>query len=570
MATVSTPLLPNQPLFYDWVPKGLGIFMLALLLFPIMLLNGAYSSNATEMVAGLGVLAEHIMYASFVSAVGMMMAAPYIMSVSRAFGPRRIYIISLSAMLVLSLLCGYSRSILFLAICNFLLGIFRGFALFNTVFCILNQVTGADPIKMMVTPIDATPEEVKQRNKGRSLLQCVAFCGFLIINQLGAYWTTKIAYEFKWQYSYWFMAVFVLVGLLLVLCIMRPNHSRRREWRNIEWPPFTQWISISVFFLSLTYVFVYGKTYDWLDDNRIALTIGLGLISFGIFIMQMANGERLINPKIFKVKSVQVALVFFMLLMMFNASSALNAAYMGIAIRMDSVKSAIIGNWQILGFLIAMVINFIMLKRDVHSRWFFALGLSFMTSSVIYMYFHYQTMTTYESMILPTVLRAIGMYMIYGYCSSYGRNDIDDRNSYGRKDIDSGKQFCSWIFVMLIFRGVLGPVGGSVIYSNAIYHRSQNHIVHFTQESDKSNSTVSLKFETAHKMAMAQGKSYEEATQIASASIKGAIQQQAILVTLKEITGYTIYAGIIFILLALFFPYEKKGPDLLMTAYHKN
>lgn len=182
-----------------------------------------------------------------------------------------------------------------------------------------------------------------------------------------------------------------------------------------------------------------------------------------------------------------------------------------------------------------------------------------MTLSFVYMYFHYQTMTTCESMILPTVLRAIGMYMIYGYCSSFGRNDLD-----------AGTQFCSWIFVMLIFRGVLGPVGGSAIYSNAIYHRSQNHIVHFTQESDKSNSTVSLKFETAHKMAMAQGKSYEEATQIASASIKGAIQQQAILVTLKEITGYTIYAGIIFILLALFFPYEKRGPDLLMTAYHKN
>ncbi|MBE6273893.1 MAG: MFS transporter [Bacteroides sp.] len=556
MATDIAPLLPNQPLLYDWVPKGLGILILALLLFPIMLLNGAYSSNAAEMVAGLGVLSEHIMYATFVSSIGMMMAAPYIMSVSRAFGPRRIYIIGLSAMLLLSLLCGYSHSILLLTVCNFLTGVVRGFVLFNTVFCILKQITGVDPLVTMVIPPDATPEETREKNKGRSLLQCVAFCGFVTINQLGAYWTTKIAYEFRWQYSYWFMAIFVLVGLLSVLCIMRPNHSRKREWKHIEWPPFVQWISVSLFFLSLTYVFVYGKTYDWLDDNRIVLAVGLGLISLGTFVVQMSSGKRLIDPRIFEAKSVRVVIVFFTLLMVLNASSALNAAYMGIAIKMDSVKSAVVGNWQILGFFIAMVINFIMLKRDVHSRWFIVGGLSFMTSSVIYMYFHYQSMATYESMILPTVLRATGMYMIYGYCSSYGRNDID-----------AGKQFCSWIFVMLIFRGVVGPASGAAIYNNAIYHRSQNHIVHFMQESDKSNSLVSLEFENTHRRAMMQGKSYEEATQMASTTLKGAIQRQAMLVTLKEITGYTIYAGMVFILLALFYPYEKRGADIPATPH---
>ena len=63
---------------------------------------------------------------------------------------------------------------------------------------------------------------------------------------------------------------------------------------------------------------------------------------------------------------------------------------------------------------------------------------------------------------------------------------------------------------------------------------------------------------------MMQGKSYEESSQIAAMNSRGSIQQQAMLVTLKEVTGWTIYGGVACIVLALVFPYNgvrKKGME---------
>lgn len=56
----------NYP-FYDWVPKPLGIIILIMLFCPIMFINGAYTINSGEMSSGLGIISEHIQYASYAS-----------------------------------------------------------------------------------------------------------------------------------------------------------------------------------------------------------------------------------------------------------------------------------------------------------------------------------------------------------------------------------------------------------------------------------------------------------------------------------------------------------------------
>ena len=155
-------------------------------------------------------------------------------------------------------------------------------------------------------------------------------------------------------------------------------------------------------------------------------------------------------------------------------------------------------------------------------------------------------------MILPTVLRGAGMWMIYAYCGCMGMNDLD-----------AGKQLGSWVFIMLMFRAVLGPVGGSSLYSNAVYQRSQNHIERYAQDMDVSNSAAASSFQRTQMGMVMQGKSYVEATQMASMSAKGSVQLQATLVALKEISGWTIYGGIAVIIFALIFPYEGRRKRLL-------
>ena len=544
--TVGPVNMERPTLFYDWVPKWLGGLMFFFIFVPTMFLNGAYSSNATDMVGGLGILSEHVMFATFAAAIGLVIAGPYVLPVLKSFGARRIYITGFSIMLLLNIICGYTESVTMLALCSFLMGVVRVFVMLNTIFSLIKHFAGIDPMSMLSSAADATPEQIAKKNQGRAMLQSITFFIFLTLGQVGSYLTSKIAYEYRWQYAHWYVAIYVLFAMLLVLFLMPPSHTRDKS--KIEWPPLSQAITAAIFFFAVTFILVYGKTYDWFDDWRISLSGGIALVSAGAFILQHCFAKhRLIDPKAFTAPSVRMSIVFFTLVMLLNSSSALSSVFMGMAMKLDSVQTAAIGNWQIAGFFLAMLINIAMIKKAVHSRWVIACGFTFITVSTIYMYFLYQSMATYEMMILPTVLRGAGMWMIYAYCGCMGLNDLN-----------AGKQLGSWIFIMLMFRAVLGPVGGATLYSNGVYHRSQNYIERFAQNLDSSDSETAASFKRIQMGMVMQGKSYEEATQMASISSKGGVQSQATLVALKEISGWTIWGGIGCALLALVFPYGKR------------
>ena len=55
---------------------------------------------------------------------------------------------------------------------------------------------------------------------------------------------------------------------------------------------------------------------------------------------------------------------------------------------------------------------------------------------------------------------------------------------------------------------------------------------------------------------MLQGKSVEDAQIMATQSVKGRIQIQTTLAALKEISGWTIYGGVVCIVVVLLIPYS--------------
>ena len=75
----------NPPLFNGWVPTWLGVLALILLLVPATIISGAYSSNITEMSSGMSILSEHIMFANFASACGLMISGPFVFNIVRTY-----------------------------------------------------------------------------------------------------------------------------------------------------------------------------------------------------------------------------------------------------------------------------------------------------------------------------------------------------------------------------------------------------------------------------------------------------------------------------------------------------
>ena len=150
-------------------------------------------------------------------------------------------------------------------------------------------------------------------------------------------------------------------------------------------------------------------------------------------------------------------MLLFMLFMLASSHSMLVNVYMGISMKTDNLQNASIGNYGIIGYVIAAFLCIFLAKRKVHFRYIFMTGFSFLLASAIYLYFHYQPQELYSNLILPTILRNIGTFILYAMVAVYGMRRLP------------AILIPSWIFIMLTFRSALGPAVGVSVYSNILH-----------------------------------------------------------------------------------------------------
>lgn len=540
----------NPPLFNGWVPTWLGVLVLILLLVPATIISGAYSSNITEMSSGMGILSEHIMFANFASACGLMISGPFVFNIVRTYRFRDLLLCGFAMLMLFSGICASTESISLIVLCNFLMGIVRVTVILAVIFCIAEGVIGVN-VSYVLAPPEGTPQmQIEEMNHTRGMALNLLYMIFLSIGQLGNYITSYVAYHYRWQYSYLVVMGIAIIGMLLVLIFMAPGRERGRD--ELVIPPISQAVPCALLFVSICYILTYGKTYDWFDDIRISIAGCIGILSAGVFILQQSRcSSRLIDFSALTRRGVVFAVVGFFLTLFISSSSALVSGIMGLGLKLDTIQSASIAKWQFLGIILGMVANIVMISKHCHVRWICAVAFSLITISAVLLYFRFQTMIEFSQVYLPTVLRTMGMFMLYAFCGYYGILKLKDAN----------RQIGTWIFLMLAFRAVLGPTAGASVYSNAIYHRTQHYIERFAVESDITSEAATT-FNRTRMGLMMQGKSSNEATQIASLSSKGNIQIQATLVALKEISGWTIWLGIGCVGFVLLFPYKERALKL--------
>jgi hypothetical protein len=152
------------------------------------------------------------------------------------------------------------------------------------------------------------------------------------------------------------------------------------------------------------------------------------------------------------------------------------------------------------------------------------------------------------------------MVMLYSVGSVYGMMKLPSRLRP------------SWLCLMLVCRSVLGPVVGVTLYSNAIYEQQNFYVARFSDNADNLNSDVVTTFQRTKNIATMQGASNENAENLATASLNGRIQKQAVLASLKTVTGWTIWVGIACVLLVLLFPFSiffRRKPGMFFKIFSK-
>ena len=540
-------VLPKNFPFYDWVPKPLGILFLLLLFIPIMTVSGVYSANSAETIGGLGIQSEHITFVGFATSVGMAAFSPFFYQLVCIRRQKLMLIIGFCLLMVLSLFCANTDSIYLLAFCSLVMGFVRQALLMCNLFTLIKYAFGIE------ATINLTPGNEPKDEEGwdklareKTASQPLIYFIFMIIGQLGTWITAWFAYNYEWQYVYY--AMFLGMGLAVLICLVTMPYDPYPDGKiPITWSKFGNVTVFSLMCLSFTYIMVYGKVLDWYDSPNIQWATMMCISCVGLFIWQENTRE---NPyfilQVFRLKSVQGAILRFFGLMVLNSSQMFVNIFCSIGMKMDNLQVNELGNWVLVGYFIGLVTAIIFSKTGWHFKYIFALGFLLIGAYAIFMYFEVQTEGLLSRMKWPIIIRGSGMMMLYAVIAVYANQRMPLRF------------MSTWVCVMLTVRMIIAPSMGAALYSNVLQERQQHYITRFAQNYDRTDYVTTQQYQQTIMGMKMQGKSETEAENMAAMSVKGKVQVQATLTAVKEMAGWTFYACVVCAGLVLAVPWTKR------------
>lgn len=536
----------NYP-FYDWVPKPVGILILILLFIPILTVGGVYSANSGEMMSGLGILSEHIQFVGFVTSIGMAAFAPFFYDLVRIRREKLMCLVGFSIMYLLSYVCAVTESIFLLALCSLIMGFLRMVLMMVNLFTLIKYAFGMEATRNITPGNEPSDEEGWDRlDREKSTSMPIIYLFFMILGQVGTALTAWLAYEYEWQYVYYFMMGTILLSILIIFITM-PFHSYPGERFPITFSKFGNVVVFSCMVTCFIYILVYGKTLDWFDDPTIVRAALLTLLFGAIFIyLESSRRSPYFLMDLFKLRTINMGVILFLLLMILNSSAMFVNVFTSIGMKIDNWQNAALGNWCVVGYIIGAILSIALGSRGVHLKYLFTIGFLLLGCSALFIYFEVQSAGLYDRMKYPVIIRAAGMMIIYSLTAVHA----NQRMPY--------KYLSTWICVMLTVRMVIGPGIGTAIYTNLLQERQQHYVTRYAQNVDRMNPEAEASYTQTARGMRYQGKSETEAEQMASISTKGRIQAQATLSAVKKMSGWTFYGCLAAMLFVLAYPYRKR------------
>lgn len=550
------PHNPKNYPFYNWVPKPLGIIFMIILFVPMITMSGVYSANSGEMISGLGIQSEYIAFAGFCTSVGMAAFSPFFYDLVCLRREKMMCIMGFSILFILSYICAQTDSLFILGLCSLLMGFVRQVLLMAHLFVLIKYAFGIEATRNLTPGLEPKTEEGWDAlDKEKTVSMPTVYLFFMIIGQLGTWLTAWLAYAYEWQYVYYFMMAFMLMGIIIVFFTM-PYHKYPMPKFPITMSKFGNVTVFSVMMCSFIYVMVFGKTLDWYHDDTIRLATVIGIIFTALFIyLEKSRKSPYFLLEAFSVRTIVYGIILFVALMFFNSSAMFVNVFTSIGMKIDNWQSASLGNWVMLGYFLGLVITVYANKKGVHLKYLFALGFILIGLYAAFMYFEVQNDGMYERMKWPVVIRAAGMMLIYSLTAVYANQRMPYR------------LMSTWVCIMLSVRMIIGPGIGSAVYANVFQERQQYYVTRYAHDFDRTSPETAATYEQTVRGMKYQGKSDADAETMAAMSLKGKVQVQATLSAIKEMAGWTIYGCAACVLVILIVPWKKRRLEELTDEY---
>lgn len=512
--------LPTRP----WVPQWLGILTMFIVLFPIILLNGAYTGSMVEVSNTLGVLSEDITMAYYSASVGMAVAYPIVPKIRAVVTPKTLLLTDLLLQVLLSYLCARAGNMDLLIVCSFFIGFLKAFIMLEFI--------------IQIRPL-FSPQNI--RSEFYAYFYPIVFSG----GQLSMAITAQLAYYYQWQHMYYFVMILLLIAIVFVLSFFR--YARRPihiPFKEIDGKSI---FIISAAFLLALYTFTYGKTLDWFASPKIRIYVFLVPLLIFLFIHRQRSREKpYVSLKPLSQHKAVIGYFFMVLAMFLTATSTLVTNYMNSIIRVDSVHANSLNLWLLPGFVLGAIVCFWWFRwQRWRFRFLIAGGMSCYVLYLAILYFGITPYGTYEMLYLPMFFRGTGMIILFIAFGVYVVEDLDPR------------LMLSNAFFLISFRSVLAPVMAASFFNNMLYHLQQRYVNTLAESMTLVDPIASQRYQQALNSALAQGHGYSEASQLATNNLYSVLQTQSLLLSLKTLLGYVLLPALVITVACCFIPFHK-------------
>lgn len=483
------------PAIRNFVPEKVKPWIIVVFVTVFQLSGGVYLAAVSEMTGGLALMQEDIMMAGYASMVGMALTFAVMFRLKFRFASKPTLLGCCIAIICCNLICIYTRNIPLLVATCFIAGIFR---MWGTFEC-------NSTLQLWITP-------------KRDLSVFFSYIYLLVQSciQLSGLVTVYTTFWSKWEYMHW-LAIGLLGGVMLATVILFKNYRSMRKLPlfGIDWLGALMW---GLTLLCIIFVCVYGEHYEWFGSVHIRTAAFAGLV---ILSLNLWRASFIRHPFIaldtWKFKVVYLTFSLYILIDILLAPSHLfEHLYLEAVLGYDSLH-VISLNWVVLlGIITGSIFTYYVFAcRKWSYKTMTVIAFSAITGYLMYFYFQIDYNLPKEMLMFPLFLRGFG-YVIIAICFLTALSRVPFQFFFQAVSIQA--------FVSAGFGGALG----TAVLGHAL--------------------TV-----TTRKNAMLLGATLDRvhpfATHLSKGELYGTLQQQALLVSIKELYGWLTLLGLVCLLL---------------------
>lgn len=248
--------IPDIP---NYVPRRLKPWIFIFFVLIVQFSGGIYLAAATDMVGTTAMMQEDILMAGYASLVGMSINFAVMFRLKFRFSNRMGLLVCGAVLIAANFICANTTKVPILVATCFVAGWFRMWATF-----LCNST-----IQLWLTPV-----------RDMAVFFCYIYLLVDGVIQLSGIATIYTSFFLEWEYMHWVMSGLLALMMLMVLILVKPVKGPMQiPLLGIDWIGAALW---SVFMLCFTFICVYGDFYDWWEAEEITGATILGIVCLAI------------------------------------------------------------------------------------------------------------------------------------------------------------------------------------------------------------------------------------------------------------------------------------------------